>query len=176
MHDPLTEAFRWPQPFKKHDAAFANWRAPVFVIWHRDPEKDGSDDSCGWAFPKISKETMERLHGNAVEGLCSWDELDQRVIGYRMALRHARPRWKHPRWHVHHWRVQIPVMQRIRRSFERCSKCGERFGWRPGGLVTHGGPTLFHMRHVYDSGTPKSGDGYLGAIITGQPTEPRSGV
>src|SRR5690349_2182370 len=28
-----------------------NW---FFEVWHRDPETDGSDDSCGWARPKLN--------------------------------------------------------------------------------------------------------------------------
>lgn len=43
MHDPLHVAFeiRWPFPRRE------SWRRPrLLVIWHRDPERDGSDDSC----------------------------------------------------------------------------------------------------------------------------------
>jgi hypothetical protein len=42
--------------------------------------------------------------------------------------RHWRPWWRHPRWHVHHWRLQIHPWQHLRRwLFTRCCKCGKRF-------------------------------------------------
>lgn len=42
MHDPHTQAFRIRNPFSKNEYS------SLFTIWHCDPEKDGSDDSCGW--------------------------------------------------------------------------------------------------------------------------------
>lgn len=48
----------------------------------------------------------------------------------RAVLRAHRPWYRHPRWHVHHWRIQVPMLQRIRRwLFTRCEVCGKRFGW-----------------------------------------------
>lgn len=42
-----------------------------------------------------------------------------------------RPWWKHPRWHIHHWRVQIPILLYIKRFlFSRCHGCGKRFKWK----------------------------------------------
>lgn len=156
MHDPLTEAFRWPTPWSKRDLATLDmdkYRSPKIVIWHRDPESDGTDDSCGWFMPKVPKDVMDRLHGNAVEGECSWDELDQRVIGYRVALRHARPWWRHPRWHVHHWRIQLPAWQRLQRSRQRCVLCNERFGMNPG-PIARDSRGIMHMAHIAQSATP----------------------
>lgn len=47
MHDPATLAFDIKLP----------WNNNSFItIWHIDPEKDGSDDSCGWF--------MRSRHGN----------------------------------------------------------------------------------------------------------------
>lgn len=31
------------------------YRNTFITIWHLDPEKDGSDDSCGWAYVKLTK-------------------------------------------------------------------------------------------------------------------------
>lgn len=36
----------------------SNW---FFTLWHVDPEKDGSDDSCGWSYPRLTKQQMDRL-------------------------------------------------------------------------------------------------------------------
>lgn len=48
-------------------------------------------------------------------------------------LRDRRPWYKHPRWHVHHWRIQIPVLQRIRTFLlDSCRDCKGRFVWQEG--------------------------------------------
>jgi hypothetical protein len=41
------------------------YRNTFLSIWHVDPEKDGTDDSCGWSRPKISKELREKLRNVA---------------------------------------------------------------------------------------------------------------
>ena len=45
MHDPMSVAFeiRLGSEYKKN----GNYRTPFITIWHNDPEKDGTDDSCG---------------------------------------------------------------------------------------------------------------------------------
>lgn len=49
---------------------------------------------------------------------------------YRAYLRHHRPWYKHPRWHVWHWRFQIHPWQTLRRwLFSHCAGCGKRFLW-----------------------------------------------
>lgn len=37
------------------------YRNSFISIWHKDPERDGSDDSCGWSFPKLTGKQMESL-------------------------------------------------------------------------------------------------------------------
>lgn len=47
-----------------------------------------------------------------------------------MILRDRRPWFKHPKWHVWHWRIQVhPYQQFLRWAFSRCSRCGGRFAW-----------------------------------------------
>lgn len=42
-------------------------------------------------------------------------------------MRKLRPWYKHPRWHIHHWRLTFPIFRDwYRRNFERCDFCGER--------------------------------------------------
>lgn len=41
------------------------YRETFITIWHVDPEKDGSDDSCGWAWPKLTKRQKNILHNVA---------------------------------------------------------------------------------------------------------------
>ena len=145
MHDPLTEAFRFPAPFAKRDTRFERWRRPWFVIWHRDPESDGSDDSCGWFAPKVPKDVAESLEK---ESAYDEHELFLMLSGYRLALRHRRSWFRHPRWHVHHWRIQVPAFQALKRARERCCLCHERFGMRPGGVVRDGRGISHFSHHI----------------------------
>lgn len=46
MHDPCTVAFEIYLGRKQKKNG--HYRTPFLTIWHRDPEKDGTDDSCGW--------------------------------------------------------------------------------------------------------------------------------
>jgi len=60
MHDPMTLAFEIKRPWR--DRPSRSWPKgyrPTWVqIWHVDPERDGSDDSCGWSFPKVDTEAQ----------------------------------------------------------------------------------------------------------------------
>ena len=53
MHDPMTTAFEIRQFWRK---ARNGYKPPLATIWHVDPERDGTDDSCGWF--------MRSRHGN----------------------------------------------------------------------------------------------------------------
>lgn len=57
MHDPMTVAFEiyypWHKRFWQTDRQYlkeknTKFHTPFITIWHNDPEKDGTDDSCGW--------------------------------------------------------------------------------------------------------------------------------
>ena len=43
MHEPMTVAFEIKSLFKTR-----GYRNSLITVWHVDPEKDGTDDSCGW--------------------------------------------------------------------------------------------------------------------------------
>lgn len=48
----------------------------------------------------------------------------------RQYMRYHRPWWRHPRWHVAHWQIQIHFIQTLKRwLFSRCAHCGRRFAW-----------------------------------------------
>lgn len=58
MHDPSIVAFdiRWPKWMSRSE-----YGDQLLTVWHRDPETDGSDDSCGFSFPRLTKGQRERL-------------------------------------------------------------------------------------------------------------------
>lgn len=49
---------------------------------------------------------------------------------WRAYSRSRRPWYRHPRWHVRHWRFQWHDLQAFNRwAFSRCAACGGRFPW-----------------------------------------------
>lgn len=49
MHSPETVAFEIKSPFKRKSEWFPEgYHDTILTIWHNDPCKDGTDDSCGW--------------------------------------------------------------------------------------------------------------------------------
>ncbi len=63
MHDPMTVAFeiKRPYPVRRTDAKSQRYWPPLVTVWHRDPESDGTDDSCGWFRPNLSKAHLSSL-------------------------------------------------------------------------------------------------------------------
>jgi hypothetical protein len=192
MHDPMTTAFdiRYPWPWPKQE--LSKQRDIFITIWHVDPETDGSDDSCGWSFPKPShpivdaiqhdlefftehqgKTTAPLTYQRSVEGSLAWWILwmnrtsywhrkrglsPKQVADYTFAnsfpgnrdegldpdadlkrtawiiarayMHYTRPWWRHPRWHIWHWKIQIhPLLLFKRWLWSRCYVCGESFAW-----------------------------------------------
>ncbi len=239
MHDPMTVAFDikrpWPD-YRTRPFMGSRWYWPTLItVWHVDPERDGTDDSCGWSRPKLTKAQMsdfgfwagceardpwllrdrgkqpnnaaeaevklkaaivltgERLNAHVTDAeagqwaarllhnpvdnvrgsLChlpGWhtnrqdDDEDERreqahrlyCILARFILRERRPWYRHPKWHVWHWKIQLhPVQQFKRWAFSRCAGCGKRFtyGYSPvTGSWSGGGPRWFGLEpHVYHS-------------------------
>lgn len=232
MHDPMAVAHEiYLGPKKKKNG---HYRSPFITIWHVDPEKDGTDDSCGWFIRErhMDKKIIEKVvkeftsewdntftgengyvyntgwfnpEGDnmlSVRGIVlnmyiyaakivfdpdnknptrtwkkAWkfvnnnyaqimyfaennrDSIRQTIlrvfqIGCNVEYtkesrenmirdcakivatdiaRKTRPWYKHPRWHIHHWRIQLPVLRNfIRKYFTKCSICGKRgFGNGP---------------------------------------------
>jgi hypothetical protein len=144
MHDPMTVVYWIKNPFARPDKH--GWRPTLITIWHVDPETDGSDDSCDWFGRNMSDAEVNAafdVRDNEVDNLQAYfkdlhpyDLETILLVQWRNARKFykARPRWKHPRWHIHHWRLQIHPLQHLRRwLFTRCERCGKRFpyGYSP---------------------------------------------
>ena len=164
----------WPWPKRKRWASDAGVRPLLVTIWHVDPENSypgqaRDDDSCDWwgrARPLNEREMgiieamwdLETIVGNEPVFRSplypSIDDPGPLGRPYRQledAIREWRRRdrrwWQHPRWHVHHWKVQIHPLQNFKRwAFSRCATCGGRFRWGYAPISTqwHGrGPRWF---------------------------------
>lgn len=61
MHSPETVAFEITNPFVRKDKW--GYRPNLITIWHNDPEKDGTDDSCGWFIRSrhCDQKTLEKI-------------------------------------------------------------------------------------------------------------------
>lgn len=58
---------------------------------------------------------------------------------YGWIIRETRPWYKHPRWHIHHWSVQIHHWQLLKRWITRtCKVCGRHIRMSDHGCVSDG--------------------------------------
>lgn len=82
----------------------------------------------------FAENPIDSLHQSIVQKY-GQERKDYRVkqmasVIYGWILRAEQPWWRHARWHVHHWRIQVHPWQKLRRwLFERCSKCGKGYSW-----------------------------------------------
>jgi hypothetical protein len=88
MHDPMTVAFEIRYPWKKYGKRGRteferNYREPFITVWHVDPEKDGSDDSCDWFGRRMTdrekawaKSLIENEYGNVRSFFSTWIKLN----------------------------------------------------------------------------------------------------
>lgn len=247
MHDPMTVCWDIPNPLTLRMDWSGKWRcSPLLTIWHVDSERDGSDDSCGWFRPHLTKKHLARLESLVVgeaekplfrrarckeissdvqaevlmRGLIlvvadrlglrfSWSEASvmaaemvhnpfdnwrsslcllpgwhtnntddepywrtemAKSLFYNVArtlLSRRRPWYRHPRWHIWHWRIQIHPLQHFKRwAFSRCSQCKKRFRWGEAVVTSNwhsAGPRWFRgetdVRHsTCSSGIAKATD------------------
>lgn len=137
-----------------------------FNIWHKDPCKDGSDDSCDWfGHKKKLSPQLEQL-GNSIWHLETI--LDNRPFypDHSAHLRfqkvkeefrklRIRSKWRiHPKFHIWHWRVQIFFIQNFKRwAFTRCHKCNGKFKWGQSGIGSWDGegPQWFKSEYLCHS-------------------------
>lgn len=142
MHDPLTVAWEIKRPWRDKPSQFfkEGYRPAMITVWHKDPERDGSDDSCGWFSPRLTKAELARCkelirnpHDNIGHFFTETHDSGkewQLAITWRALKRFNRPWWAHPRYHFWHYRIQVHFIQALKRFlFSRCKVCGGRFGW-----------------------------------------------
>lgn len=161
MFDPLTVAHEIKYPWRGRRSHFfpKGYRSSFITIWHKDPCKDGSDDSCDWSGRKKPLTPAEKKLWEAV-----WD-LETILDNYPMYPDHPahkrfqpvkaamyemriRSKWRiHPRWHVWHWRIQIHPLQGLMvYLFERCAICKKGYKWNEQRMGNWDGNKSWHFR------------------------------
>ncbi len=116
--------------------------------WWNGQRGNGGAHASAWlkAFTRerIIMPLAVRLALNPLDNLSSLNEPEAVVGCVASALnRHFRPWWRHPRWHVHHWKVNFTLIRNFSRMLEPCGTCGKSlgFGYCPvlsGGKHHHG--------------------------------------
>lgn len=96
MHDPMAVAHEIKYPWHRHkpwpkgarrwedltavqqrgrDSFWRDgYRDSFITIWHVDPERDGTDDSCGWFSPKLTEDQVRILKSLA------WSEAREPIL------------------------------------------------------------------------------------------------
>jgi hypothetical protein len=138
MHDPMKVAHEIRYPWKKwgprrpspfRDSEFSRtYRESFITIWHVDPEKRGSDDSCDWfnknRYRKAFGTDFNRRINELPEPSRELFSLLENIVGWKRSW------YRHPRWHFWHWELQIHPAQQLKRwLFSRCAGCGKHFAY-----------------------------------------------
>lgn len=115
-----------------HSAIYWSWRAIKHKFKPRGPWQYGVRLTAAEleAIYDLATCPIDNLQSrfNEVRDLDSFDSFF--FLVWRAYQRHHRPWYKHPRWHVQHWRFQVHLWQTFRRwALTRCEGCGKRFSW-----------------------------------------------
>lgn len=74
---------------------------------------------------------------------------------YAWILRAEQPWYRHARWHIHHWKIDVhPVARLWRFITRRCCKCGSRFGWNESPIGDWNGTRVWHQHCEENKPTP----------------------
>lgn len=101
--------------------------------WNGQNGKPGAHSSTllKW-FDRERDVTAEAAHLalNPTDNLSHVDDPESAVRLIAACLnRSFRPWWKHPRWHVHHWKINFDLTRNLKRMFQRCATCRKPLGF-----------------------------------------------
>lgn len=104
---------------------------------------------------RVSVDAHDNLQGTFTRKESTEDKCDALRQVLSCFMRYRRPWYKHPRFHLHHWKVQVHAVHKFKRwAFSRCEVCGEGFKYGEAPTITSWGgegPRWFrgepHVRH-----------------------------
>lgn len=159
MFDPLTVAFEIKSRFWHKSSFDGSAVREVWVrIWHKDPCSDGTDSSCYHRIQYRQLNAQEKKLAQYIyDGEVIFDNRphypDSREHYWYARLKLLKNEWRARRtpaipwrWHVWHWRIQVPVLQRIYRAwFARCTICHRGFKYGEEVLSNWEGTSIWHF-------------------------------
>lgn len=116
--------------------------------WNGQDGKRGASNSFWARVLRPRRNVSEEAIGlalNPLDNLSSVETPEKMVRLVAAALnRRFKPWWRHPRWHVHHWKFQVHPWQQFKRwAFARCAGCSKGFKWGES-VWGYGGPAIYH--------------------------------
>lgn len=66
---------------------------------------------------------------------------------YGDILRKEQKWYRHPRWHIWHWKIQIHPLQKLKRRYwDKCCKCGKRGFYNDSAMGNWSGDAIWHQK------------------------------
>lgn len=134
--------------FNCHEAIYWCWRAIKYYNkqgWQYGDKKP--------ALSALEQEYIWRLSSNPVDNLkYPWSVVKDRrsfetffICIFNAFLRIHRPWYKHPRWHILHWKIQVHPWQQLKRKYwDKCYLCEKR-GFKGGQAIGNwAGDKIWH--------------------------------
>ena len=98
-------------------------------------QRGGVGAHGSWLRQKFTRKraVVEEAVGLALHPLDNLSQVEQPDSAVRLIAgalnRRYRPWWKHPRWHVHHWKVNFDLARNLKRMFQPCATCRRPLGF-----------------------------------------------
>lgn len=118
-----------------------------FVIWEQEYVRNGGDGGKCWGVASkfvnshygdiaiFAENTTDSMNDSIRQVFGSDGSREERIrsiagIVYAWVARLQRPWYRHPKWHIHHWSIQIHPLDKLKAwLFNHCCVCGKGFGW-----------------------------------------------
>jgi len=102
--------------------------------WWNGQSGNGGAHASFWRRMITSKRIVDDvacgLALSPIDNLSSVDNPESLIGSIAGALhRRFKPWYRHPRWHVHHWQVQVHLFRNLKRMVEPCATCGKGLGF-----------------------------------------------
>ena len=92
----------------------------------------------------------ERATLNSIDNVLEAETVESFVKWLaRIYRRDIRPWWQHPRWHVHHWKINFDIARNVKRMFQRCATCRKPLGFGCSPLSDDRGLHHMNCAHVH---------------------------
>lgn len=101
--------------------------------WNGQRGKSGASSSTVQRLFSRKRDVMPEaisLALHPLDNLSHVHEPEQVIRTIAAALnRRFRSWWRHPRWHVHHWKINFDLPRNLKRMVHPCATCGKRLGF-----------------------------------------------